>query len=206
MKTATALIVTVLAAIVFAIVGIIAWSVGRGAVAAPATSMLTRTASTVPVHVFLTVATPAMLNSDVGPAVLPSKVTVPANTDVTVTIINFDDSTPLTGRYISFATASGINGKFTTQGMDPADPNGPPTSPAQTVSAIDPNVVSHTFTIPSLKLNVPLMPKSNTTFTFRTGAPGIYEWHCQDPCGTGPSGWSGAMSQQGFMGGRLTVA
>jgi hypothetical protein len=81
----------------------------------------------------------------------------------------------------------------------------PATAPAQTLAAVDPAVVSHTFTLPSLKINVPLLADSRTTFTFHTGAAGTFEWHCQDPCGTGPVGWAGAMSQQGYMGGELTV-
>jgi hypothetical protein len=186
----------------FVIVMITGWSVGH---AAAGSSGTVQVASTAPTHLYLTVATPDMLQSDVGPAVLPSVATVPANSDVTVTIINFDDVTPLTGAYVKYAKATGIVGKFSTETMDKANPNGPPTDSSQTVSEIDPALVSHTFTIPALNLNVPLLASSRTTFTFHTGAAGTFEWHCQDPCGTGPAGWSGAMSQQGYMGGRLTV-
>ncbi len=207
MKVAASYIAATLAALVFVTAGIIGWSVGRGnAVAAgPNAGTAVRTVAALPTHLYLTVATPDMLGSQVGPAVLPSQATVPANSDVTVTIINFDDATPLTGTAVQFAKATSITGKFTVQGMNPADPNGPATSSPQQLTALDPAQVSHTFTIPTLKINVPLLPKSRTTFTFHTGGAGAFEWHCMDPCGTGPSGWSGAMSQQGFMGGRLTV-
>jgi hypothetical protein len=202
-KVAAAYMAATLAALVFVTAGIIGWSVGRGNAAAAGPALAPVAA--VPAHLYLTVATPAMLGSEVGPAVLPSQATVPRNSDVTVTIINFDDATPLTGTAVQFAKATGIRGTFTVQGMNPADPNGPATSSPQRLTALDPADVAHTFTIPTLGLNVPLLAHSRTTFTFHTGGAGAFEWHCMDPCGTGPSGWSGAMSQQGFMGGRLTV-
>ena len=204
MKSAVAGLTAIVASLIFIVVGIISWSVGRGAVAASGTTAVVQVRETVP-HLYLTVATPDMLGTDVGPAVLPSAATVPANSDVIVTIMNFDDATPLTGVYTKYAASAGIEGKFTVDTMDPANPNGPATAPAKTLAAVDPAVVSHTFTLPSLKINVPLLAKSRTTFMFHTGAPGTFEWHCQDPCGTGPAGWSGAMSVQGYMGGELTV-
>jgi hypothetical protein len=204
-KSAVAAVTAILASLIFIVAGIIGWSVGRGAVAAAGTTPVVHVQPTVP-HLYLTVATPDMLKTDVGPAVLPSAVTVPANSDVIVTIMNFDNATPLTGAYVKYAASAGIEGKFTVDTMNPANPNGPATAPAQTLAAVDPAIVSHTFTLPSLKINVPLLADSRTTFTFRTGAAGTFEWHCQDPCGTGPAGWAGAMSQQGYMGGELTVA
>jgi hypothetical protein len=204
-KSAVTGLTAIMAAIIFVVVGIIGWSVGRGAVSSQGT-VAVQAQTTAPTHVYLSVDTPDMLKTDVGPAVLPSAVTVPANSDVTVTIMNFDDVTPLTGAYTKFAIAAGIAGKFTTVIVNRTNPNGPATAPAQTLAAVDPAIVSHTFTIPSLHLNVPLLASSRTTFTFHTGAAGKFEWHCQDPCGTGPAGWSGAMSVQGYMGGELTVA
>jgi hypothetical protein len=204
-KSAVTGLTAIMAAIIFVVVGIIGWSVGRGAVSSQGT-VAVQAQTTAPTHVYLSVDTPDMLKTDVGPAVLPSAVTVPANSDVTVTIMNFDDVTPLTGAYTKFAIAAGIAGKFTTVIVNRTNPNGPATAPAQTLAAVDPAIVSHTFTIPSLHLNVPLLASSRTTFTFHTGAAGTFEWHCQDPCGTGPAGWSGAMSVQGYMGGELTVA
>ena len=205
MKGISAMVAAIGAIVVFVVVGIVGWSVGRGAAAAPA-AVSVQAQSSLPTHLYLTIVKPDMINTDVGPAVLPSVATVPANSDVTVTIMNFDDVTPLTGAAVVYAKASGIQGKFSSEIVDPSNPNGPATAPAQTLSQDDPVQVSHTFTIPSLKVNVPLLANSRTTFTFHTGAAGTFEWHCMDPCGTGPAGWSGAMSQQGYMGGKLTVA
>ncbi|HUE61324.1 MAG TPA: hypothetical protein VMO88_17275 [Acidimicrobiales bacterium] len=56
-----------------------------------------------------------------------------------------------------------------------------------------------------LHLNVPIAPKSRTTFTFQTGSAGTYDWQCMDPCGTDPAGWGGAMATTGYMRGTLTI-
>jgi hypothetical protein len=194
MKSITGFKAALIAIGILVVGGVAGWGVGHTSAPAPA-----------PSHLYLTIATPDMLQTDVGPAVLPSVASVPANSDVTVTIVNFDNPTPLTGQFVKYATATGIEGKFSVEPIDTKNPNGPAISPAQSLASIDPTLVSHTFTIPSLNLNVPLFASSRTTFTFHVGAAGTFEWHCMDPCGTGPEGWSGAMSQQGYMGGALTV-
>jgi len=89
------------------------------------------------------------------------------------------------------------------QALDPQDPNAE--APAQGVSALDPQNVAHTFTIASLGINVPVSPKARTIFEIRTGAPGVHSWRCNDPCGSGASGWGGAMAAPGYMMGKLTV-
>jgi hypothetical protein len=190
--------------------GVFGWGMGVathdasvGTTSPPAT--VARPSTLLPTHLYLTIVTPGMTGSQVGPAVLPAQATVPAFSDVTVTIMNFDDATPLTGSYVSFAKASRIKGTVLSQTFEKTNPNAVGKSPAHTYSAVDPKLVSHTFTIPSLGLNVPILASSRTTFTFHTGAAGIFAWHCQDPCGTGPAGWSGAMSTLGYMGGELTV-
>ena len=110
-----------------------------------------------PVHVTWVIATPDMLGSTDKPALIPGNPVLPANTDVTVSIVNFDDATAL------------------------------PTSPATKVASLDPSTgVSHMFTVARLGLNVPMAPKSRTTFTFHTGGAGTYDWQCMDPCGTDP--------------------
>ena len=210
MKTSNVVAASSVVAAALAAAGVFGWGMGlatHDATSAPASSpgSVARTAPTLPTHLFLTIVTPTMTGSQVGPAVLPSQATVPAFSEVTVTIINFDDATPLTGSYKRYATATGIDRSVMSQPIDKTNPNAVGKSPAQSYTAVDPNVVSHTFTIPSLGLNVPILASSRTTFTFHTGAAGTFAWHCQDPCGTGPSGWSGAMSTLGYMGGELTV-
>jgi hypothetical protein len=133
------------------------------------------------------------------PAYAPSTLVVPAHSLVTVTIRNYDlGDTPLP-KGSPFTTVQGIVGGFAY-----AD--------GQTYTALAPEKVAHTFTIPQLGINVPVpgdtttgKPYVEVSFTFRTGAAGTYYFRCYDPCGTGPSGWQGPMVTRGYMLGTLTV-
>lgn len=159
---------------------------------------------TKPIHETLVIATPDMLDSKEMPAYIPAALTLPADTMVTITIVNFDDATALPPGSEQYATARGVIGPLSVQPLDSANPNAD--VPATTATALDPqNGVSHTFTISKLGLNVPVAPMSKTTFTFKTGKAGAYDWQCFDPCGTDPAGWGGAMATTGFMRGVLTV-
>jgi hypothetical protein len=90
------------------------------------------------------------------------------------------------------------------QSMDATNPN--LASATRTTDRLDPTTgISHTFTIATLGLSVPIAPKSKTTFTFHTGTAGSYTWQCMDPCGSGPIGWAGAMSTKGYMSGHVSV-
>lgn len=75
------------------------------------------------------------------------------------------------------------------------------------LTALDPAVVSHAFTIPALGIDVPIAAQTRVTLRFHTGAPGKYAWRCYEPCGAGPMGWGTAMAaRRGFMEGTLTIA
>ncbi len=205
MKSATAFIVAVLGGLIFLVTGTVGWSVGRGAVAGVASGQSAPPLGSA--HLYVTIATPAMLGTEFGPAFLPSALTVPANAEITVTVVNFDGATPLAGWAIQYAKAAGIAGKLTCQPLDATNPNASAKSPAKGVTSLDPSVVTHTLTIPKLNLNVPICADGTTTFTFYSGAAGKYAWRCMDPCGPGTDGWGGAMSSRGngYMSGLLTV-
>lgn len=202
MKSAIAFVVAIVSALIFVTVATVGWSVGRGTVTAAAA---TSHPALVKAHLYLTIATPDMLGTDVGPAYLPSSMTVPAYAEVTVTVANFDGNTPLVGAATKYANATGIPSPFSSRVLDPANPNTASKSPARSSMSIDPALVSHTFTVDSLGLNVPICGNCQTTFTFSTTAPGHYTWRCMDPCGTGPAGWDGAMARDGYMSGQLNV-
>lgn len=172
--------------------------------AAPVAPVATpASAAAVTSHLYLSIATPAMLGGGEMPAYLPGNFSVPANADVTVTITNFDDATALTPGTEQFASATGIKGSMSVQPLDATNPNGPATP--QLLSALDPaKGVSHTLTVAKLGLNVPIAPKAVTTFTFHTAAAGTYAWQCMDPCGSDPNGWGGAMAAAGYMKGSMT--
>lgn len=66
--------------------------------------------------------------------------------------------------------------------------------------------VSHTFTIPQLGINIPSPAQSVEVVDFTINQTGTFAWQCMDPCGFGPSGWLGPMSQAGWMQGSVTVS
>jgi hypothetical protein len=135
---------------------------------------------------------------------------VPANTVVHVTIYQYDGDSGLRNPFLSQATGTG-GGDFTLNG--------------KTTQTINPNDASHIFAIPALGLSVPLEgvpddaknPCGNApctlsqdhetiTFTFRTGAKGLYRWQCFVPCAAGfVQGLGGPMQAIGYMDGFLKV-
>jgi hypothetical protein len=133
------------------------------------------------------------------PAYSPNNLVLSANSLVTVTLRDYDmGDTPLP-KGSPFTMVQGIEG-----GVAYAD--------GHAYTALAPDKIAHTFTIPQLNINVPLPGDTTTgksygvvTFTFRTGAAGIYYFQCFDPCGTGASGWEGPMTTKGYMRGTLTV-
>lgn len=133
------------------------------------------------------------------PAYAPNTLAVPANSLVTITLRDYDlGDTPMP-KGSPFTTIQGVVG-----GVAYAD--------GHAYTALAPDKIAHTFTIPQLHINVPLPGDTTTgksydvvTFTFRTGAAGSYFFQCFDPCGTGSNGWEGPMVTQGYMHGTLTV-
>jgi hypothetical protein len=135
---------------------------------------------------------------------------LPANTLVHVTVYQFDGQSGLRNPFISQAQGI-VGGTFTL--------NGKPTK------AIDPDAASHIFAIPEMGVSVPLegIPDSaknpcnnapcplstdheTISFTFRTGAKGLYRWQCFVPCAAGfIQGFGGPMQTVGYMDGFIKV-
>jgi hypothetical protein len=124
---------------------------------------------------------------------------VPAHSIVTVTIRNFDlDAIPVPND----SPAIRVHG--TTDGIAFVDGQ-----PYSTVSRMH---LAHTFTVPSLRLNVPIPGVSasgrdfvTVTFAFHTGSAGTLQWKCSAPCGDGADGLEGPMSDENYMRGTLFV-
>ena len=135
---------------------------------------------------------------------------VPANSVVTITIDQEDSASGLRNPY--WATAQGIiGGQFH---MTYFDDKGSPQE-GDFAKLDDASTPAHTFAIPDLGVFVPLIGVSDAapagsinviTFSFRTGAPGIFHWQCFVPCGAGTIyGNGGPMQTLGYMGGFLVV-
>jgi hypothetical protein len=139
---------------------------------------------------------------------------VPHHALVTITIENYDGMTPLLNPY--YGVPRGVTN-------DTISVDGQP------VQQVDPNAVSHTFTIhaipqsgqdwlfvsvpvtgvaddaPTDDAGMPLKPVV-TQFSFITpDRPGEYIWQCFDPCGNGFDGFGGPMGTRGYMSGTFTV-
>jgi hypothetical protein len=137
-------------------------------------------------------------------------VRVPAHSTVRVTIYQYDTATGLRNPF--WAQPRGVAGN--TIELD-----------GKTISALPPDLASHTFAIPDLGVTVPLAGVADNaknqcsvapctlaeahrtiTFTFRTGAPGRYRWQCFVPCGAAfLFGFGGPMQTVGYMDGFLIV-
>ena len=138
------------------------------------------------------------------PAVAPADIHVRAGATVVITIREYDDMvTPLADNSPFLQVMGGtetVNGKR--------------------VTSVSNQQIAHTFTVPSLGINVPLpiagmdggmgsMAAGPTTiqFTFRApSAAGTYQWLCVTPCGGDPDGVGGAMHTNGWMRGHLVVS
>jgi hypothetical protein len=136
--------------------------------------------------------------------------TVPAHALIHVTVYQYDGASglrnPLLGR------PEGVVGNV--MQVD-----------GKTLRVLDPNLASHTFSVPALHLVVPLagVPDDaknqceaapctlaeahrTITFSFRTGAPGRIRWQCFVPCAAGfIYGFGGPMQTIGYMDGFLNV-
>ncbi|MGA2010314.1 MAG: hypothetical protein ABSH51_07250 [Solirubrobacteraceae bacterium] len=135
---------------------------------------------------------------------------VPAHTLVTVTIYQYDTATGLRNPFM--AQVRGTQGGV-------AQLDGKP------FSTLDPNLTSHTFSVPDLGISVPLagvgdnaknqcsvapctIAEAHTTITFSFMSPGkgTYRWQCFVPCAAGfYLGFGGPMQTIGWMDGEIKV-
>ena len=137
---------------------------------------------------------------------------LPANSLITMTILQYDGSTTVWNDY--FAKVHGTVDVTATY-------NG------KVQREIEADNVAHTFTLhtdpestqPELFVSVPMLAVPNNakneangypkpqeiTFSFMTGDPGEYVWNCEDPCGNGYVDFGGVMSERGWMSGTVTV-
>jgi plastocyanin len=65
-------------------------------------------------------------------------------------------------------------------------------------AAISTLQIGHTFSIPSLNVDVPIPADTVVTFTYTFTTPGVYEYLCETPCGAG-------MGVVGYMNGYVIV-
>jgi hypothetical protein len=135
---------------------------------------------------------------------------VPAYSTINVTIYQFD-------------TATGLRNPF--WGQPRGTVGGTMQVDGKTLHVLNPDLASHTFTIPDLGVSVPLkgvpddaknqcsvapctLAQAHTTvkFSFKTGEPGKFRWQCFVPCAAAfILGNGGPMQSLGWMDGYLMV-
>ena len=150
----------------------------------------------------LTVVTTAGPQKD-WPAFVPSSFSIPAGQLVTVT--NLDNATALPAGLSAHLQVTGVVGDEETIAPLHAAGSTPSQHRSRRVTTVNENAVSHTFTIPSLRINVPIPARSTATFTIRVAEPGAYGWMCFDPCGGGTGGFGTPMGLAGYMAGTVTA-
>jgi hypothetical protein len=146
-----------------------------------------------------------------GPKGLESaaNITLPAHRLIELVISNYDQgNATLAGP--QYANVAGTNDGsmlvYNNSAINSTEgPNGIVLRGSQTVSSLPLSEISHTFTVPSLGLNIPMASESTVVVFFTTGAQGTYTWLCETACGAGKGGFGGAMSTPGWMSGSLTV-
>jgi len=140
-----------------------------------------------PVHIYLATAFDPYTGLD---KYLPANFTIPAGVDVLFTITNYDNGTNMVDP--AYANVQGtVGGTATVNG--------------QMVTSIPADGVTHTFTIHSLNINVPIAAAQGQTpavvsFTLHIDQSGTYRWDCMAPCDPD------AMGTPGFMTGSMGVA
>jgi len=133
-----------------------------------------------------------------------SNIRLPAHTLIQLTIISYD--TPTAGSPDQEGKVTGtvggtvylINGT-TAMGTDVIQRWG------RNVTSVPGNMLAHTFTIPQLGINIPVVGGDTVIAYFYLDQAGTFQWVCLTPCGFGPSGMQGAMSASGWMEGQVTV-
>jgi hypothetical protein len=129
------------------------------------------------------------------PAMAPSDLTFGKGDTVILTIKEYDDAPTALPAGSPYGTVAG--GTMTVDGLA-----------GTTVSNAN---IAHTFSIPSLGINVPLTKApdggfSTTVFTFKVDKAGTYTWRCFTPCGGGADGMTGSMATKGWMQGNVIVS
>lgn len=132
-------------------------------------------------------------------------ISLPAYTKIELTIIDYDSASPLPSQWGQVAGTVG-NLVYVINGTTASSENISMTA-AKAVSSLDTNTqIAHTFTVPQIGLNIPVAANSVEVANFYINQTGTFLWHCEDPCGYGPSGWEGPMSTPGWMEGNITVS
>jgi len=131
---------------------------------------------------------PELATNATGPGPNDNNITIHAGVSVTFVITNID-----TAVLLNFTGPASTD--FTVYNDTENGQVASHYSAGQSVSSLP---ISHTFTIQSLNVNIPIPPDTVVTFTYTFVTPGVYKYFCETPCGPG-------MDLAGYMIGYLIV-
>ena len=139
-----------------------------------------------------------------------ANISLPAHRLIQLTIFSYDTPTPGVSAQsgVVAGTVGGMmsfyNGTLAT-GMDNETMN-QVMSIGMNVTSVPAGSVAHTFSVPQLGINIPVVGGSTEIAYLMFDQAGTFTWVCATPCGFGPDGSGGAMSAPGWMIGQLTVS
>jgi hypothetical protein len=143
----------------------------------------------------------------VGPGGLMSSanLSLPVRTLIQVTVVSYD--TPTAGSLDSQGKVNGTMGGtvYLINGTT-ASMSNMPQQWGTNVTSVSGSLLAHTFTIPELGVNIPVVGGDTQIAYLYFTKTGTFTWLCLTPCGFGPNGSQGAMSTAGWMSGTVTVS
>ena len=187
----------------------------------PSGTVSTTTGAPGPTSVTLVITTGNAFNTTVGdqpayyvltPSGLQSSahLTFPVDTVFKLTIVCYDtgNATLLGAQYANVQGT--VNGTMTYVNNDNVNStyggSGIVLQGGQTVKSVPPAIIAHTFTIPSLNVNIPVPANSTVTAYLKITTAGSFQWMCETACGAGPAGTLAAMDTPGWMTGDVEVS
>jgi hypothetical protein len=133
-----------------------------------------------------------------------ANISLPAKTLIELTIVSYDTPTPGSTAQEAQVTGTVGNNMYVINSTL-ASMSDPSMQWGMNVSSVPVGSLAQTLSIPSLSINVPVPGGDMVIAYLYFNQKGIFEWLCLTPCGLGPSGGNGAMTQPGWMQGQITV-
>ncbi len=131
-----------------------------------------------------------------------ANIILPAHRQIQLTIVSYDTPTPGSTDQEGQVTGTAgnsvyfMNGTIATMGT---------MASGQNLPSLPGDALAHTFTIPQLGINIPVVGGSTVIANFYIDKAGTYAWICLTPCGFGPNGDKASMVQPGWSTGQVTV-
>ncbi|MDA8209212.1 MAG: hypothetical protein M0Z92_09470 [Actinomycetota bacterium] len=170
-----------------------------------ATSTAQKVSANTIIHRKMVIETGHMDGKPGWPRFTPAGFTAPAGATIVLTIVNYDDGAAPLPPASPWGQVWGPDATFgeVTGGTELVN--------GTKVNEISNQLVSHTFEIPALLVNIPIPAASSSshpvtvTYTFKVNKSGTFLWICAAPCGSGSAGMGGAMNTNGWMRGYVHI-